>query len=822
MYTGKPIKFYFKNVKVLCTKPTPYVTVKCEIILLLTITMRSDIFDITLKGKYLGKSTKKDKFIFENITYKVGKNIDVDSRLIHPHNSKKEINMQTLIKVQNDSVIPSVFKDTKTQLSSVRLANWNIPSGLKKCYLSENKEFNENISTEVKSKIQKFYPVAFEILTYQNYKSKYHTLLFMDEIEMMASLQKYAQKKIRFERSGEYLILKIPNLSGQRPSLIAGDKAVVTDSPNCTKKLGENGSFEGTIHKVLVDEIWLKFDQEFHNICGHWNYSVHFSHARIMYQIQHEVINEMWKKNRLGESFLFPCRDFSEYQPLKSKVLSHDMPNTNNNYEDNSKKNNNTMLSSPKVVQNIRWFNNKLNLKQKSAVINILKGEGRPMPYIIHGPPGTGKTITLIESIIQVYKEFPESKLLICAPTNSTVNILLSKLVNSGLFNNTIMKRLVTYNHFISSSYNMDYDEYCVLSELECYNTGESDTRLIKKEAILKLRIVLSTEGITGLLFMMGFKNGIFTHLFIDGAEQFTEPEMLLPLSLFNPYQGGQVILAGDPKQLGPVVMSILAKDSGLELSMLSRLINYPPYLKDISRFPIHNGYNPKLTIHLFQNYRALSDIVWQYNRLFYKFSLMPTVSNNNKRKKILLNKLNKNVHWNIDCNGPVMVHGIDGEDFQDFKSYSWFNPREAFQVLFYFTKLINSGISADDIGIITQYSAQVSKINELLKMNHPDITLPKAGTVEMFQGRERMIIIISIVRSKNSAGRDKINKFPHCFLVDKERTNVAISRAKALLIIIGDPSTILTNKYWKNVLYHSIYTHNYTGCIVKKIVFRS
>uniref|UniRef100_A0A2H8U037 Putative RNA helicase armi n=2 Tax=Melanaphis sacchari TaxID=742174 RepID=A0A2H8U037_9HEMI len=537
----------------------------------------------------------------------------------------------------------------------------------------------------------------------------------------------------------------------------------------------------------------------------------------MMYRKQHEVINEMWKKNRLGESFLFPYKDSLEYQPSKLKILSDDEIKTDNTYEDNLKKDSNTLLPKPKIVQKIRWFNNKLNLEQRSAVINILKGEGRPMPYIIYGPPGTGKTVTMTESIIQVYKEFSKSKLLICAPTNSAVDILLSKLVNSGLFDNTIMKRLVGYNYFIGSSYNMEYDEYCGLPELESsyYGDSEIDPRLIKKQDILKLRIVLTTEGTAGLLYMMGLKSGTFTHIFIDEAGQSTEPEMLLPLSFLDPYRDGQVVLAGDPKQLGPVVMSNLASKSGLGLSMLSRFINYPSYLRDTDIFPEHNGYNPKLITYLIQNYRALPEIVLNYNTLFYKSLLVPTILNDNAQERILLNNLNENAHWDIDCKGPVIVHGIVGEDSQDPNSPSWFNPHEAFQVLLYFTRLMKSGISADDIGIITPYSSQVSKINELLKMYHSDIKLPKTGTVEMFQGQEKMVIIISMVRSKSTTGSEKDKKFSVGFLVAKERTNVAISRAKALLIIIGNPSTMQMNYYWKFILSEAIKNNNYIGCNV-------
>lgn len=200
---------------------------------------------------------------------------------------------------------------------------------------------------------------------------------------------------------------------------------------------------------------------------------------------------------------------------------------------------------------------------------------------------------------------------------------------------------------------------------------------------------------------------------------------------------------------------------------------------------------------------------------------------------------MNENTHWDIGCKGPVIVHGIVGKDSQDFSSPSWFNPHEAFQVLLYFTRLMKSGISVDDIGIITPYSSQVntdnvifhtnfdnnilfflcviqvSKINELLKMYHPDIKLPKVGSVEMFQGQERMVIIISIVRSTSTAGNEKDKKFSIGFLVADERTNVALSRAKSLLIIIGDPVTMKKNRNWKFVLSQAIKNDNYIGCNV-------
>lgn len=102
-----------------------------------------------------------------------------------------------------------------------------------------------------------------------------------------------------------------------------------------------------------------------------------------------------------------------------------------------------------------------------------------------------------------------------------------------------------------------------------------------------------------------------------------------------DPRRGGQVVLAGDPKQLGPVVMSLLAKNSGLGQSMLARFINYPSYQRDTVMFSENNGFNPKIITHLVRNYRSLPEIVSNFSKLFYNSLLIPTVS---KEIKIIFN----------------------------------------------------------------------------------------------------------------------------------------------------------------------------------------
>lgn len=97
--------------------------------------------------------------------------------------------------------------------------------------------------------------------------------------------------------------------------------------------------------------------------------------------------------------------------------------------------------------------------------------------------------------------------------------------------------------------------------------------------------------------------------------------------AFLDPYRDGQVVLAGDPKQLGPVITSMLAKISGLGQSMLDRFTNLPSYQRKPRSFPKYNGYNPKIITHLTQNYRSLPEIVHLFSKLFYNSLLVPTVS---------------------------------------------------------------------------------------------------------------------------------------------------------------------------------------------------
>lgn len=139
-------------------------------------------------------------------------------------------------------------------------------------------------------------------------------------------------------------------------------------------------------------------------------------------------------------------------------------------------------------------------------------------------------------------------------------------------------------------------------------------------------KITVSTCSSTGVLHSMGFPRGHFSHIFVDEAGQASEPEVMIPVSFLDKYDG-QIVLAGDPMQLGPVVISRVASDCGLNESFLERLIGRFPYVRDPHGFPESEGYDPRLVTKLLYNYRSLKPILNLFSSMFYYGELIATVS---------------------------------------------------------------------------------------------------------------------------------------------------------------------------------------------------
>lgn len=267
-----------------------------------------------------------------------------------------------------------------------------------------------------------------------------------------------------------------------------------------------------------------------------------------------------------------------------------------------------------------------------------------------------------------------------------------------------------------------------------------------------------------------------------------------------------QIVLAGDPLQLGPVLRSKFAKDFGLDLSFLERLICTALYERNEEMFADHGAYDPLLVTKLVDNYRSHAGILKLPSQLFY-------------HNELQIRADPKLTHTFCDWSAlpnpklPVIFHGVRGEDLREGNSPSWFNPVETVQVVRYLQSILNrekNSVKPDEIGVITPYRKQVEKIRLLIdKLN---MEMVKVGSVEEFQGQERQVIIISTVRSNEEMiGFDL--KHTLGFLSNPKRFNVAISRAQALLIVIGNPHVLYQDQYWRHLIDFCVKEGAYTGC---------
>ncbi|ESO83649.1 hypothetical protein LOTGIDRAFT_222500 [Lottia gigantea] len=663
-----------------------------------------------------------------------------------------------------------------------------------------------------------------------NYTHRFSALLHLEEIQDEIDIREFDLHRVCLRKTGEYLALEVPGLAEGRPSVLTGDKIILSDP--CDP---ESPCYEGYVHEVLNHEVWLKFSYEFHSGYNGEDYNVEFTFNRTSLRRCHQALKIAVKQ--LGPDLLFPVNikvktpqirmerrtNHMDVIPVKTtfknsqnqfnghkrisptkyantdrvKNLLDSCDGSKDSYIPNGsvqKKTEKVKKYLPNVnlaVQDqIEFINEKLNDCQKLAVIKIVLGQCRPLPYIIFGPPGTGKTITVVESILQILLQIPSSRIVACTPSNSAADLLVERLFASGKVKVCDMVRLNSFHR---------KDESIPEVVLPFSARGE-DINII-----CRYRIVVCTCNTAGSLVNLGLKVGHFTHAFVDEAGQATEPECLIPLGLVSGADG-QTVLAGDPKQLGPVLMSRYAKLYGLELSFLERLIDRSLYRHSESDFQEFGGFDPELVTMLKENYRSHAAILKLPSELFY-FNQLEVMAD-----PILTHTA---INWSMlpTPSFPVIFHGVRGEDLREGNSPSWFNPSEVVQVVQYLQGLLKDAsldLQVEDIGIITPYRKQIEKIRLLIEKL--GVERVKVGSVEEFQGQERQVIIISTVRSNERLLGFDIRHVLG-FLSNPKRFNVAITRAQAALIVVGNPFVLCQDEKWRMFIEYCIDNGGYTGC---------
>ena len=597
-----------------------------------------------------------------------------------------------------------------------------------------------------------------------NYKYKQTTMLAIEERRLEDDLQEYNMPTATLHKVGMYLELSIPGLAEKRPSVLRGDCI------ECT--LGD-AIFKGYVHMVQQSTVLLKFHPSFHH--------KHFDGSK--YDIKFVYPRRTMRLLLQGLSFLNDDTSMDLHSvlfPSESEAISD--PNQFN-------------------LANLAKRN--LNTHQARAVNSILgridgnfsdKVSCNP-PYIVFGPPGTGKTSTIVESVYQVSRHKPRGynsmmKILVCAPSNTAADILLVRLAK--MMNKSELFRYMAFTRN-RNDVPEKVHEHCK------YDDNSNGYSSPSPDDISNYQVVVATCAMAGKLYNSGIPRGHFDVVVVDECGHAWESEVVATFSFLLKKSTGLLVLAGDPMQLGPVTHS----DTDLKISMLERLVARPIYTRDMERYSEFGGYDPSCITKLLQTYRCHPAIIKVPNELFYDNDLQD-MSGEEARTLLSWEHL-------VKPNFPLIFHGVNGENEREGNSPSWFNKSEIEQVLHYVYLLTTSAkVSPSDIGIIAPYQKQVKKIKMGLDALGYDKNI-MVGSCEQFQGQEKRVIIISTVRtSKELIAYD--SRFHLGFVSNFKRMNVAITRAKALLVIIGSPAMLKEDMHWRRLLRHCHDNGAYTG----------
>ncbi|XP_076155559.1 RNA helicase Mov10l1-like [Alosa pseudoharengus] len=675
---------------------------------------------------------------------------------------------------------PAPVRTSKRHLPNF-LGNYPVPQALRDCVESRND-------------VLVVQPQLGEPLSLANLQQRFSTLLWLEELHAESELREFSISGALLRKGAVHLHLEVPGLAEGRPSLFIGDK-VLLKKPLIGGVVVE---YVGYVAEINEEDVSLRVNYDFHQAYLGEPLDVEFTFNRLTMRRCHLAINQA---KDFGDAVLFPSeltpqapQWVGEWGPDESLRGEQEEAVSGGEREKNIWNHHgagSSVIADMKsvatqtktdvgIVQKEfprpgQFFNRSLNPAQREVVKRILVGECRPTPYVLFGPPGTGKTMTLIEAILQVYHRIPSSRLLVCTPSNSAADLVCIRLHESGFLHSASLAR-------VNASCRQ---EESIPEVLQQYSRAGEDIRHASFH-----RIVVSTCSSAGMFYQIGLRVGHFTHVFLDEAGQATEPECLIPIGLLSE-KDGQIVLAGDPCQLGPVVKSKLASVFGLGVSLLERLMAIPLYACD------DNGFNPSLVTKLLYNYRSHEALLSLPSRLFYAGDLAM------RAQRAVVDSL---CHWGrLPRKGfPLIFHGVRATEMREGNNPSWFNPGEAVQVMLYccqLAKRLYNPISPTDIGIIAPYRKQVEKMRVLLhRVGLADI---KVGSVEEFQGQEFLVIILSTVRSSEAVLEEDLQNVLG-FLSNPKRFNVAITRAKALLIVVGNPHILIKDPCFNALLQYA------------------
>lgn len=430
-----------------------------------------------------------------------------------------------------------------------------------------------------------------------------------------------------------------------------------------------------------------------------------------------------------------------------------------------------------------------INETQEQAVNEVLRAKD---VAIVHGPPGTGKTTTLVEAIYETLRR--ESQVLVCAQSNMAVDWISEKLVDHGISVLRIGNPMRVNDKMLSFTYERKFENHPDYPQLwavrkairELYSqkkkgdsTHQKISRLKERATELEIRIneqlfadakvIASTLTSTANRVLTGRK---FSTLFIDEAAQALEPACWIAIR-----KAGRVILAGDHQQLPPTVKCYEAEKQGLAFTLMEQIVSR----------------RPEAVTMLTTQYRMNEEIMRFSSDWFYHGKVQSA-------KDVKFRSI-------LDLDRPMMwidTSSLPEDEFREQfvgESFGRINKAEAQLTLQtlkdYFAKIGKQRVLEErlDVGVISPYKVQVQYMRQLVKKDadlKPFRHLITLNTVDGFQGQERDIVLISLVRANDEGNIG--------FLRDLRRMNVAMTRARMKLIILGNAATLSHHPFYKKL----------------------
>ncbi|THG94463.1 hypothetical protein EW026_g7017 [Hermanssonia centrifuga] len=619
-------------------------------------------FSVVFKQEYMGVCTDRVEFIFEDT--KLKKRFLIARSLKAIVGNKAEYNaMQPKApfiprkRTRRDPETDIIPGDPPPALGTityvVKLPQFPVPERMS--YVLSHGGALTNIVRQFRASVL---PKTLDDATYGRH---FKVLLWAEEHRSERDLEVYDIQSAELTKHNSFYYLDVPGLAEKRPSVLVGDSILVQ-----LIGAGETGKwFEGRVHIVHKENVGMRFHGSFH--AGYsisQRYRARFKLNRYPLRRQHQALDTAFSPERI----LFPKVE---------DILQRTTP----------------------PVSDIRpRIHNRLiagNPAQILAVASIVRLPAGSPPFCLFGPPGTGKTITVVEAVRQLLDGNPAVRILACAPSNSAADLIAQRLT-------VALSPDQLFRFYAPSRFkNQVPDDLLPYS----VSTPTGHFTIPPMAALKRYRVIVTTCVSASVVYGVGMPRGHFSHIFVDEAGQATEPEVMIGIKTIAD-NSTNVVLAGDPKQLGPIIRSAVARELGLEKSYLERLMATDTY-------NIHNR-RGLTVVKLVQNFRSHPAILKFPNERFYMGELEP--------------------HGD-----PKVIDAYIGSPLL---------PRAKFPIIFH---ALSEHLRADrriritdaDIGVITPYHAQCLRIRMALKAVADGV---KVGSVEEFQGQYEAVALLVIV----------------------------------------------------------------------------